>query len=98
MGIYNLFSFPDLHTPFLPISLPLISLVASVDVKYHVYLLAPKISVCGNQQLRNVDLVKQSSLLCSTLHASTTLLAYTPRFRVFQQDGSRFFETVRGLQ
>ena len=39
IGIYIISLFPDLHTPFPPFSPSLISLMVSVDVKHHVYLL-----------------------------------------------------------
>ena len=36
-----MFTYFQLHTPFPPVSLYLISLMVSVDVKHDVYLLAP---------------------------------------------------------
>ena len=59
---------PHLHTPYPPFSPSLISLMVSVDVKHHIYLLAPALRSLHNVEVASWKLVwmkrRPHSLIC----------------------------------
>ena len=69
---YMISLFPHLHTVFTPLYQSLISLMVSVDVKHHVYLLRPlkteeTARQCQNSNVKDVGTPSVRSSLCTSI-------------------------------